>query len=51
MGIFQVTFILVASTVDILSKSRRSGKGKNIDRDIKTTWDVLDIRRNVRSSR
>lgn len=51
MGIFQETFILLASTSDILSKSRKSGRCKNIDQDIKNTWNVLDVRRSVRVSR
>jgi len=51
MGIFQEPFILVASTSDILSKSRRSGQCKNIDQDIESTWDILDVRKSVRSSR
>jgi hypothetical protein len=50
MGIFQESFILVASTSDILSKSRRSRQCKNIDQDIKSTWDILYVRRSVRSS-
>jgi len=51
MGIFQESFILLASTSDIVSKSRRSGQCKNIDQDIKNTWNVLDVRRSVRGSR
>ena len=50
MGIFQESFILLASTPDILSKSR-SGQCKNIDQDIKSTWYVLDVRSSVRGSR
>ena len=51
MGIFQESFMLLASTSDILSKSRGSGQCKNIDQDIKSTWNVLDVRRSVSGSR
>jgi hypothetical protein len=47
MGYSQESFIVLAFTSDILSKSRVSGQCKNIDQDIKSTSGVLEVRRSA----